>query len=259
MRTLHLIHGPSNCGSLKIALCGAAEEPYDVWYYPLPLSCFSLPRSTSENELERVNREYRKNRPYYRFGKEIKEFLNPDLSKYDRVVVWWSNRFNPSTHLILHLVCRFYPECNLFQRQYDVYELDDLNGISYPGGMKPITPEERANYAAQYDELVKNDTHLRMYADKGHTQIASFPEDYYDQEILSLCKAKISLNRLIGEMMGRFVLEQNFIEERIILLHQSGKLEVSKIELLINPFLAKEINAERMALTVKANNYGSTK
>ena len=154
MKTLHLIQGASHCGALKVALYGVAEKPYQILYYPLPLSKGLLPRSTSQYELHRINREYRKQEPIFRYGPKLKQFFNIDLGQFDKVVVWWSSE-DSSAISFLHLVCRFYPQCNLFQIEYDEFDLDD-GKVNYPEGVKPITLSERTVYLELYNKLVKN-------------------------------------------------------------------------------------------------------
>lgn len=166
MKTLHLIQGNGNCGPLRIALYDRGERPYYILYYPLPLSFGALPRSTSRTELQRVNHVYRQIKSFS-WGTELKQFFSPDLSQFDRVIIWWSNKYRPDTYLILYLVCRLYPHCDLYRMQYDDDELYDFD-IKYPDSIEPITNEERAKYAAQYDELLKHDSHLRLYADRCH-------------------------------------------------------------------------------------------
>lgn len=153
MKTLHLIHGASHCGALKVALHGIAEEPYQILYYPLPLSKGLLPRSTSQYELRRINREYRKQEPIFRYGPELKRFFHPDLSQFDKVVIWWSSELDPSTYLIMHMVCSLYPQCNLYQIEYKESELDKFI-VNYPKGVTPISPTVRAVYAEPYNKLI---------------------------------------------------------------------------------------------------------
>lgn len=156
MRTLHLIQGASHCGALKIALYCAGERPYHVLYYPLPLCAQLLPHSTSQTELRRINHEHRKKYPEFRYGTELKQFFHPDLEQFNRVVVWVNtSNLNSDEQYFLQLVCRFFPACNLYQVQYTYIDLDNSE-INYPDNLKKVTEEERAYYAAQYDEILKN-------------------------------------------------------------------------------------------------------
>ena len=246
MKTLHLIQGQSHCGTLKLTL----ERPYNILWYPLPLSYAALPRSTSKTELQRVNREFRKIEPIFHYTKELEEFFHTDISQFDRVVIWWSNTFNPCAHLILHLVCRFYPQCELYQMRYEGEDFDET--ADYPNAIRPITPEERAKYAAEYDELLKNDTHLRVYADEQHQEIKSLPEDYYDKKILALCKKETSYLKICGKLLVKYHLDLWFMEGRIYQLHQMGKLQISDVEWFRDQFSMKNRYKNRALLTIKA-------
>lgn len=251
MKTLHLILGDGNCGALKVALACAGEKPYYILHYPLPLSCFSLPRSTSKTELQRINREFRKTAPYHRYGPALWDFFHSDLSQFDRVVVWWSNSFYASTRILLPLVCRLYPQCNLYQIQFDDEELH-YGEMNYPKDMKPITSEERECYAKQYDELLRPDTHLRIYADEKRLDIISLPEDYYDKKILALRKKETKYVKVRQTMQVKYQLDLHFIRKRVMWLLQEGKIQFNDANWFPTPWAKEYLERDRGLLTIKA-------
>lgn len=253
MKTLHLIQGNGNCGPLKIALFDIGEKPNHILYYPLPLSFGALPHNTSLIELQRVIRAFQQIKMTYSREPELKKFFSPDLSQFDRVVIWWSNKYRPDTHLILYLVCRLYPHCDLYHMQYDDDELYDFD-IKYPDGIVPITNEERAKYAVQYDELLKHDSHLRLYADRCHQQIVNVSEDYFDQKILSICKTDTPIEDVIHPFICEYRLDgcRWYIESRILWLYDNGKLAISDLEWFKNQYSEKNSTRDRQELTIKA-------
>lgn len=252
MKTLHLIQSGDHCGMLKIALHSIGEQPYFVAYYPLPLSNGALPRSTSKTELQRVIREYRKIKKIPGCIEELEEFFTPDLSLFDRVVVWWSNKYQPDTCLILPLVCRLYPQCELYQVQYDDDEFYNYD-TNHPDRLIPISGEERASYAAQYEELVRNETHLRIYADDQHLQIVNVAEDYFDKKILAKCKKATPIENVIHPFISKYRLCgcRWFIESRILYLHKEGKLTISDMEWFLHQYSDKNCKRDRKLLTIQ--------
>lgn len=249
MKTLHLIQGSSECGALKVAI---GERPYHILYYPLPLSYSALPRSLSMPELQRVCTEYQKYEPGLDFSKDLLKFFSLDLDLFDRVVVWWSNKYIPDHHLLLFLVCGLFPQCELYQAQYDEVELDQDSHIDYPNSIQHISPEERAKYAKLYNNLLQNDTHLRIYADETHQQIVSVPENYYDEELLSLCKTAIPFFDVVAPLMRKYYLDLGFLQGRTLWLHENGKLLVSDIKWFKDLWSDKNVNRDRNLLTIKA-------
>ena len=248
MKTLHLIQGGSECGALKVAI---GKRPYYILHYPLPLSYSALPRSLDTSELQRVCTEYQKYEPGLDFSRDLREFFSPDLTQYDRVVVWWSNKYTPNHHLLLFLVCGLYPQCELYQGQYDEVELD-RSQIDYPNGIQRISPEERAEYADQYNHLLQNDTHLRIYADETHQQIVTVPDNYYDEELLSLCKTATPFCDVFAPLTRKYYLDFGFMQGRTLWLHENGKLLVSDIKWFKNFWSNKNIDRDRNLLTIKA-------
>ena len=249
MKTLHLIQGNSECGALKLAI---GERPYHILYYPLPLSYSALPRSISTTELQRVCTESQKYESGLDFSQDLLKFFSPNLALYDRVVVWWSNKYTPNHHILLHLVCCLYPQCELYQGQYDEEKLGQDLQINYPNGIQRISPEERAKYAAQYNYLLNNDTHLRIYSDETHEEIVSVIDSYYDEELLSLCKTATPYTSVFTPLMRKYYFDFGFIQGRILWLHENGKLLVSDIKWLKDLWSDKNVNRDRNLLTIKA-------
>lgn len=248
MKTLHIIQGSSECGALKLAI---GERPCHVLYYPLPLSYCALPHSLSTAELEQVCAEFQKYEPDLDYSQDLLKFFSPDWSQYDRVVVWWSNKYTPNHHILLHLVCRLYPQCELYQGQYDEEELDQGN-VDYPNGIQLVSPEERTRYAAQYNDLLNNDTHLRIYTDETHRQIVNVSDNYYDNELLSHCKTATPFTNVFAPLMRKYFLDFGFIKKRILWLYESGKLLVSDIDWFKDLWSKEYVNRDRELLTIKA-------
>jgi len=107
-------------------------------------------------------------------------------------------------------------------------EADPCEIVSSLHLQRELTEKERDEIALKWVKLAEQSAELRL---RINGEIKSVPPDYLDDEIFSYApKGKFSLNKLVGEMLGRsgHIVHDGFIACRIRKMIDRGKFQLAE-------------------------------
>lgn len=178
-------------------------EKARVMAFPFRLGCHNLPHEFTSKA---IMSEYYDSVCNHVYESGVKKFINHDFSQYDNIYLWKGNDLN--SHLMIMSMCKIYKGkmtivdasglCEYAQSEYkptkDYPQLDYGIGSLNPQLIKNykehiplinLTQELRKDYCQKWDDLVRNDTGLRVLEDN---EVINIPSDSFDDIIIANAK-----------------------------------------------------------------------
>lgn len=237
-KILHVVCGPSNMGSLRMALKRLNIDD-DVIYNPLGLADHYLPKDFSDRELCFALASC----DQIELFDEVKKFIYTDFSNYAKIVVWhgWSS----DELLFLYLMSVLVDEnlyrvdirdCSSFMAKKPKTPFPYMGYVSpfdiYSNNMvslaKPISDTDKQYYKEQWYHWVNSPFRYR-FSDINTGVIQGYPDDFMDSCIIESAKKDPRISHIVGNVMTQFntlSLWDSVIERRIKKLWENGFLDL---------------------------------
>ena len=227
-KVLHIVDGPSSRWVLQV---GKITD--EIFAFPLYLSFGPIPKDFSDQELcYSMMTLYNWPNPdrFFEEFSKLKRMVKLDYSSYDKVVVWHGGEAHELLVLYMmavltdnnlyHVDIR---DCSEFMGKMEYipnpYMEDvspsDISTFNMASNMKKVSPQENEEYRKMWHEWTKSKAPYR-FTSLVSDCIKEYTGDFMDETILDVIEEEMDQRRIIGSVMGRFMMKNMRIPDAVI-------------------------------------------
>ena len=227
-KVLHIVDGPSSRWVLE-----HGKITDEIVVFPLYLSFGHIPRDFTDQELcfsMMSLYNWQKSDRWFEEFPRLKRMVNQDYSSFDKVVVWHGGGAH---ELLLLYMMAVLTENNLYhvdirdntefmkkmKSMKNPYMGDvspyDISTFNMSLNMKTVSPQENEEYRKMWHEWTKSKAPYR-FTSLVSDCIKEYTGDFMDETILDVIEEEMDQRRIIGSVMGRFMMKNMRIPDAVI-------------------------------------------